>query len=128
LTQLALLTFQTLQPFLNDYIPLNTFLTGPTVHMEGYNAGATVSQTLVVYELLVALVEMNMFLEDIKRSAAVQDSRESHPLVLARKNLESNDISLHSAISSLRVLETFRNCLHRWFEKGQYKSIPAKVS
>jgi len=95
--------------------------------MGGYNESATISQTQVVYECLVALVEMNMFLENIKRAAAVQDSRESRPLVLARKNLESKDHLLQSAIASFQILETFRNCLRRWFEKSQYKSIPGAV-
>jgi hypothetical protein len=123
----TLLTLQALQPFLNDYIPAHTVLTGPPVHMDGYNPTTTTSQTLVVYECLVALVEMSIFLEDIKHAAAVQDSRELRPLVLARKNLESHDHSLKSAIASLEVMETFRNCLCRWFEKSQYKSIPADV-
>lgn len=124
---MTLLIFQALQPFLNDYILPNRILTDAPVHMDGYNPTATVSQTLVVFECLVALVEMNMFLEDIKRAAAVQDSQESRPLVLARKSLESPDYTLKSAIASLEVMESFRNCLRRWFEKNQYKSIPAEV-
>jgi hypothetical protein len=124
---MTLLTFQALQPFLNDYIPPNTVLIDAPVHMDGYNPTTAVSQTLAVYECLVALVEMNMFLEDIKRAAAVQDSQESRPLVLAKKNLESHDHTLQTAIASLEVMETFRNCLRRWFEKSQYKFIPAEV-
>jgi hypothetical protein len=116
-----------LQPFLNDYISPHAVLTNAPEHMDGYNPTTAVQQSLVVYECLVALVEMNMFLEDVKRAAAVQDSKESRPLVLAKRKLAIQDHSFQTAIASLEVMETFRNCLRRWFEKNQYKSIPAEV-
>jgi hypothetical protein len=114
---------------MNDFIPRNAFMGHePIVRTGGFSQKAGLFQTMVVYELLAALVEMRLFMQEVKQAAAIQDSRESRPLVLARKEaLTSHDISLRPAIASMKFLKSFKRCLKGWFEKKEYIYIPPTV-
>lgn len=125
---MVLLIFQTLMPYLNDYIPSSLVL-GQSMHTGGYNPTMTVEQTVMVYEVSAALVEMTLFMDDLQRAAAVQDTRESRSFVLAKKQQgqQNYNISLQLAIATLGYLESFIACLHSWFEKQEYLEIPPEV-
>jgi len=93
-----------------------------------YNLSLPLARLLLVYDLSVAITEMALFMNDVQRAAAAQESRELRPLVLAKKlRLDRDYAALPAAMASLQFLESFKNCLRDWFKKKEYLVITNEV-